>query len=268
MNILGLTTDILFYNICYSSYEVAKLFSMVSNKFNKVSKGCNGEKRNIKEYFLEYKIIVDNFGNREEYWVDKVTEEKEGKYTRYDNDGFKRRECYYKNGKLEGLDIIWNSAKTCKELIPYKNGVIEGKYTTIYFKNWMEEIREEGNYINNKKEGNYVKFDIDDNMIEEGSYKNNRMQTCIIYGKNANMKRRYIYNYVENGKEAKLEEWRDEGQKFSEIYYLNDELNGKYILYWNNGKKKKECHFQNGFMIGDYTEWDENGNMIFYTNYK
>jgi antitoxin component YwqK of YwqJK toxin-antitoxin module len=53
-------------------------------------------------------------------------------------------------------------------------------------------------------------------------------------------------------------------------YEINEEdgFTGKYVVYWSNGEKKREYHYEDGKRNGLFTEWRRNGQKEWEKNYK
>ena len=54
------------------------------------------------------------------------------------------------------------------------------------------------------------------------------------------------------------------------VFLLNETkpYTGKYLCKYDNGQKEKEGKYQDGKLIGKWTEWDENGQKKTEKNYK
>ncbi|SNW62836.1 MORN-repeat protein [Orpheovirus IHUMI-LCC2] len=124
----SLHDDILFYNIIYSSYDVAILLSLVCKRFYNISRGYGKELRTPKGYFLEYVEKQDKYGCKKRYWINKFTKEKEGKYEKWWENMNKETECNYKYGKLEGKYEEWYKNGNKRIECWYKDNKREEKY--------------------------------------------------------------------------------------------------------------------------------------------
>ena len=53
-------------------------------------------------------------------------------------------------------------------------------------------------------------------------------------------------------------------------YEINEEdgFTGKYVVYWSNGEKKREYHYEDGKRNGLFTEWRKNGQKEWEKHYK
>ncbi|MBT6965567.1 MAG: hypothetical protein HOA01_05025 [Flavobacteriales bacterium] len=63
-------------------------------------------------------------------------------------------------------------------------------------------------------------------------------------------------------------QWYDNGQKWSEITYKNEEKNGLETYYHGNGQKNSEGTYKDGKKEGKWTYWDFDGNQINWESYK
>ena len=61
-------------------------------------------------------------------------------------------------------------------------------------------------------------------------------------------RRREIYTY--------------EGRRTMELNFKDDELDGKYITYYDNEQKELEMDFEMGKQVGKERIWDRNGKYI------
>lgn len=60
----------------------------------------------------------------------------------------------------------------------------------------------------------------------------------------------------------------ENGNKYREIEYQNDQLHGKHIRSWENGNKRWEEEYREGQLHGKCIEWYENGNKRWETKYR
>jgi hypothetical protein len=54
----------------------------------------------------------------------------------------------------------------------------------------------------------------------------------------------------------------DNGRKYVEGFYKNGKENGKWISWHRNGQKSTECFWKDGQEHGKKMEWDEKGNIL------
>ena len=61
---------------------------------------------------------------------------------------------------------------------------------------------------------------------------------------------------------GKQEYYYEEGSLKSIIHYQNGALEGEVVLFWPNGKKKRECTFISGLREGNDRMWNSQGKLI------
>ena len=59
-----------------------------------------------------------------------------------------------------------------------------------------------------------------------------------------------------------LEWYNENGKLILESQVVGDKKNGEEISYYGSGQKKSETTYEDGKKIGEYTQWDEDGNKI------
>ncbi len=76
-------------------------------------------------------------------------------------------------------------------------------------------------------------------------------------------------NYDDDGKmHGKWVYYFDDGKKQREINYEHGKKNGELIEYYRSGKKMYIAHYQNDIANGKWIVFDENGNKVSETEYK
>lgn len=96
-------------------------------------------------------------------------------------------------------------------------------------------------------------------MVEEPSYNKDLEKVCaegIHFFLNRRVAELYGRIYIENGL---FESWHDNGQKESELLYVNGEKQGFLRRWYENGQKECEILFLNGKIDGMCQYWFENG---------
>lgn len=95
-----------------------------------------------------------------------------------------------------------------------------------------------GGYIHGRKNGEWISYDVRDS------------------GKT-------ITNYVNGKKEGYEKSYFNDGKVFSSAFYHEDTLlNGKYELWWHNGKYRELDYYKNGNREGKWKEWDSTGRLL------
>ena len=79
---------------------------------------------------------------------------------------------------------------------------------------------------------------------------------------NGNIKNITTYKKKKNRVEkVKYEEYFENGQKYSQLFFESNEVNGLMTFWYQNGQKKEEATYKNGVEIGIHSWWYENGNL-------
>lgn len=170
-----------------------------------------------------------------------------------------------------------------KEFIPFKefiyevkDGLKNGKYTK-----YSEEgkIMEEGNYINDKQEGEWKYFHLNGNLKAIGKFlggdgsnlgntgipRNGREGTWKFYYESGKIEETRPYN---NGLINGLSiEYYENGNKKGEGTYVQDELDGKWIGYYETGLKQWETIYSHGKRNGQAKNYYSNGSIESEGNY-
>ncbi|NBC81834.1 MAG: hypothetical protein GVY19_00480 [Bacteroidetes bacterium] len=155
-----------------------------------------------------------------------------GKMTRYYDDGVKKAE----------LTFLPDSNIT-KAILFYPN----------------EEKAAEGNYINQKRHGEWRFFSYYDQTLKAIEHYN--------HGLKVGQSRSY-YSSGQIAQELKWKEGKENGawkQYFEngllklQALFRNGKLHGDYLVYHPNGQKYVQGQYQNGLMHGNWTYFNENG---------
>ena len=232
---------------------------------------------------------------KEKYYVN-GSNQKNGKYIKYDERGLVGVEINYVNGRPHGI---------AKEY-----------YLPGYGFPGDEKLKIEANYVNGKKHGiakQYVyltngeedlsdgkrflfmqwQYDQDDIVREQRWWYNGnkRYDYYPVNGKSTywyeNGQKQIEFTNKDGLQEGLRTEWYSNGNLMGTISfvkgivngeksyyfesggkmktetYVNGKLNGISIEYFENGNKKSECTYQNAILIGDYKEWYDNGTPKF-----
>jgi len=149
---------------------------------------------------------------------------------------------YYKDEPLNGTYKIQFSKpnKHFSEIADYVNGVKEGDARML----WRNNLRKEGIYKNNKKEGEWKTYAYHKKNIEEiTNYKNGIKEGLeVVYNK-------YGHSIVDSlfYKNGKLDGIQIRNERYkgrTETLYKNDTIISS-ILYDTNGQLKESCKYNN-----------------------
>lgn len=178
----------------------------------------------------------------------------DGQYYSYDNGKIESTGFYVENQEEKAYIEYHKNGKVYR-IIPYQNGVREGKYQ--YFSQDSVLL-----FSFNYNEGSICSVTYRD--------KNNSMQTLSTADKNCNN----LTSYYPDGKKAaeipvttgflngSLKIWYNNGNLMRERIYLNDASNGTYCDYFENGKVKEKFTFKNGDQNGAYEKYYDNGLLM------
>ncbi|SNW62100.1 MORN-repeat protein, partial [Orpheovirus IHUMI-LCC2] len=264
-----LTSDILFYKICYGDYQTAIVFSQLCKRFNKLSKEHNREKRNIRDYFLinirESKRRKPSFNGESihDFWVDRMTGKLQGPYSKY-LDGNLYKRYYYNDGLRDGRYTRYNKDKKIFETVMYVNGKMEGEFIGYD----EDKIYETRFYVNGKKEGAHTTWHENGNKYIEMNFKDGKFHgPWTSWHKNGQvLDSKY---YVDNCLHGEHHSYHDNGILREYINYNNGRKDGKYVSYYKTGRIKGELTYSNGnFVDGEARWYHANGNICNIDNYK
>ncbi len=189
-----------------SQAEVEKLYYPFTNHLYHEVFVNNGKREgNYKKYYKTGELKID---------CHYINGKLNGSCKTYYKSGKLKLECNYINGKKEG--ILYSYEENYKTQLNYINGNIEGKayiYITdsnilcceIEYKNGKQcgefktyyddgSVKNVFSAINLKKNGNYKKYDENNNILVDCNYKNNLLHgECKIYENGKEETRNYYY---------------------------------------------------------------------------
>ena len=129
-----------------------------------------------------------------------------------------------KSYSVIGVKTIWYKNGFIKESKTIKNGLYDGKYCAFY-ENGHKKIK--GFYINNKKNGVWKEWNINEILASEISYKNNKKHGKIIEYWISRKKTKRIKGYFfEDFEDGEWRFWKQDGTL-------------SRIDYWGKGEFKK-----------------------------
>lgn len=162
----------------------------------------------------------------------------------------------YKEGKKHGkwttYFLLENQIHTEKQFV---QDSLTGKYTK-YFENGRVNIS--GEFLNNKKEGDWKWFDKQGGKDMEGQFvKDQQSGNWIYYYPSGKVRTKG--SFLEGKKTGKWEFFYKNGRKHKEGTYKNDEKNGEWTVWFENKKMLHKGNFTNGKENGFWESWYENG---------
>jgi antitoxin component YwqK of YwqJK toxin-antitoxin module len=183
--------------------------------------------------------------------------------TEYYDNGQKREEGSYKNGKKDGLWNTWRTNSQIKVEVNYKDGKRDGFFTE-YYDNGQK--REEGSYKNGKVEGIWSHWYDNNQKKEEANYKDSKRDGLLILW-NKNGQKVYEVNYRDGKVDGVWSHWHKNGQK-EEVNYKDGKKDGLRTLWHKNGQKMYEGNYRYGKAEGIWSHWHKTGQKKVEVNYK
>lgn len=167
------------------------------------------------------------------YGLEKI---ENGLFERWWASGFKRDECFYKDGYREGVYLRWYKYNEALEYkCHYHEGLKHGEAESYDLEGRIE-----------RKE-NWVAGQL------HGEYKSWHTQT----GKMA-----ASIKYVEGNEHGLSRFYHMNGKPFIFRMMNNGKGDGIYSEWWDNGNPKEECVYQNGKRVGKAHMWSYEGRLI------
>ena len=182
---------------------------------------------------------------------------KNGKFIdRYEN-GNKKFEVHYVDGKIEGLHKQWFENGNKKSVDVYMNGKFNGSVT-----NWYEngKKRLESSYKDGKKNGLVTDWYVNGKKRSEVFFKDGLKDgEEKFWFESGNILS--LWPYKDGKVDGITTEWWENGIKKIEKTYNNGKLNGSVTNWYENGKERIEASFQNGNEIS-IKKWNEDGTVL------
>lgn len=145
---------------------------------------------------------------------------------------------YYPNGQLE-------------EVASYKGDKLHGPYKA-YFENG--QIRAEERYKNNRKIGVCKYWYVNGVQMMEAIYKKGHLSNFQFWDKDGKQT-------AKNGTGVVMFSYPN-GKPLSQVSYKNCLMHGKWISWYDNGQIAAVYYYDLGKPVGEWSYWDEEGNLI------
>lgn len=159
---------------------------------------------------------------------------KNGPGTETDRTGYITKQENFTNDTLDGISVVYANGGHAKWVATYRNGKLNGVKKLYNQENF--KIQEEGNYVNNLREGITYWYFLEGEKSIQYTYKNGLL-------------------------EGKMKTFYRNGNINSEGTYKNNELEGDYFEYYEDGKPKNIGKYVKGKKEGLWKEYDENGKV-------
>ena len=192
--------------------------------------------------------VTDGQGRKQGKWVKKYNYGSiryEGHFE--DDKPIGEFKYYYKDGKLKAITAYTASGDTAITKSYHKNG----------------KPMAEGTFYLQHKEGKWLYYsDIDSALISEEHYLNGQLHGNNITFYPDSGKAAEIIEYKHGKQEGRLLKFFPDGSTMTEGTYVNDSLDGVFILYWPDGKIQLSGAYDRGIQSGEWKYFDENGNEV------
>ena len=151
-----------------------------------------------------------------------------GKFLLLYKNGQKKAEGNIKDGKEEGLTVVWHKNGQKKAEINHKNGKGDGLQ-----RHWHEngQKKAEVNHKNGKEDGLYVEWYEDGQKAYEWNYKDGK-QDGLFVGWHENGQKSGEGNFKDGKGDGLGTTWHENGQKKSEVKFKDDKIIS--TKYWNS----------------------------------
>ncbi len=181
---------------------------------------------------------------------------RDGPYEVFGDDGETLSRGQYKNGELDGLQIV-NQEGGSRTEIPYENGKRSGVEKTFYADGG---IAVEAPWVDGEQDGSVTFY-----------YENGSVQSTLPFyrGRREGVHQTFFDDGARQGAEnyrndmlnGPSEFWRQDGGPDMTLAYRDDKLDGVQIWYHPNGEKAREIGMSMGLPHGRWREWDEKGKV-------
>jgi len=183
-----------------------------------------------------------NFSKYPEFFATINNGEEDGMYREWHENGQKKSEGAYKDGKEDGLwtTYYWYENGQKESEVTYKDGELDG-LSTYWYENGQK--KEEVTYKDGEQDGLWARWHQNGQKKSEVAYKDGEL-----YG---------LWT-----------EWYENGQKAYEETFKDGELDGLWTWWYENGQKIGEMTYKDGKEDGLATRWYENGQKKWEGTYK
>jgi antitoxin component YwqK of YwqJK toxin-antitoxin module len=154
-------------------------------------------------------------------------------FINYEN-GQKRAEANYKDGKGDGLAVSWHQNGTKAAEVNHKDGKQEG-LSVRWHQNGTKAA--EGNYKDGKADGLSVKW-----------YENGQKKAEV--------------NHKDGKKDGLSVKWHQNGTKAAEGNYKDGEVDGLWLIWHENGQKMAEANWKGRKIEGSAKYWNSKGEPV------
>ena len=141
-------------------------------------------------------------------------------------------------GYFTGERIVWYKSRSSDFKIVVSDEQIKDGFRHGLIREKSNESIYLSNYINGKRNGKYLMFGKDGQLLIRANFKSGKLS-------------------------GRFSRWYDNGVLSKQAEFSDGVLHGKMYSWWSNGKLLKIENFLNGLLKGEQWEWDENGRVVF-----
>ncbi len=165
---------------------------------------------------------------------------REGNWTYFFDDGFKKSQGLYTNNRQNGEWKFFFKEGSNEQIGNFKNGVLNGEWKWYY--NNGKPLRLE-TFTNGKRDGKYLEFSITGDTIEKGSYLDGEKEGFwkVIAGDIIEQG-----NYSNGLKDGIWKEYFKNGVLGYEGNFIQGNADGKHIYYFEDGRVREEQYYVSG----------------------
>ena len=182
-----------------------------------------------------------------------------GKRTIWHNSKIKASISNYVNGVKHGDEINWHKNGVVAMKCTYNNGLCQG-YRNKYYSNGC--LQSTHNFAN----GEEVVYYRNNKIKERSFWEDDEVIKCYMWYKTGELKSTHYKKYSNGYKYSFHRLWYKNGCINTMYCIKNDDYNGKYLSWSNNGKKEQESYYINGKLHGKSRTWT-NGILMSVNNY-
>ncbi|WP_025743485.1 hypothetical protein [Aquimarina pacifica] len=185
-------------------------------------------------------------------------EKKIGNWEIYDEEGKIIGKGKFDDSGLRNGEWIWyDQFGNISEKENYKNGKLEGKYTS-YYTNGNIEI--ESFYEGDRLNGDYKAYNksgaLGVHKVFENGTLNGRYLTFYALGE---ISKEYEVNYTEGIPTGELKQYYPDGSLLKKRPFKNGKINGIEQVYYNTGESSAEYEYKDDYYNGVYRSFYPNG---------
>lgn len=158
------------------------------------------------------------------------------------------------------------STPTAKAGIAEYTSESQGNYDKLTSNHPEGGILEEGFARDGSKEGTWLKYDKEGNLIGITSYMDGKINGPAIEMNNRGQitKKQYFLEDVPHGISGDYKF----GRATKEVNYYHGEMDGIYLEFYNNGKLQRSIKYKKGIMDGPMRYYNEEGEVTLEYSYK